>query len=504
MNFSAVEMPFILADGGMGSAGGEYVSVVAFNYLRVFSALISMGVSCLLIVTYFNGFMIPKSKLFDGKLTFVIFGGAYYLAFLGLFILTEINLLTGSALVVFGVLMCIVFILSRLLFRPNLYLLVFLTISFFAVREISFLMTTSIQVQFDAVPLLPHHTSLFQFFLFLLLYSVLNYMILRYIRRSYLHKIRLISRSELMFLILPCLAGLCLVFIIRTTLEHTVGTFLLFRDAPLVTVLVIAACLFLLFGILASIKLFQNLIESFAAEKEQVVLQKQMQQLQEQIHDVDGIYTEIRGMRHDMKSHLTNIKLLAVSGDKQDKLDEYLGKFEETLNRFDFAHKTGNAVSDIIIHQNYLEARKNSVKFTSDFAFPSGMSLDAYDLAIILNNALENALEACKTLDAPRRFIRLYSYVKGEMFFIEIENSASAEPLFINRQSGLPVSSKQDDRMHGMGLSNIRRCARKHLGDIDIKHTNNENGSVFRLNIMLQNKKEAVAGVIPQQPRKSV
>ena len=36
----------------------------------------------------------------------------------------------------------------------------------------------------------------------------------------------------------------------------------------------------------------------------------------------------------------------------------------------------------------------------------------------------------------------------------------------MNKENGLPESSKADKKFHGMGLSNIQRCARKYKGDI--------------------------------------
>lgn len=49
-----------------------------------------------------------------------------------------------------------------------------------------------------------------------------------------------------------------------------------------------------------------------------------------------------------------------------------------------------------------------------------------YDIGIVLNNALENAIEASSKL-AGNKSICLRSYMNGNLFFIEIENDFSDE-----------------------------------------------------------------------------
>ena len=67
------------------------------------------------------------------------------------------------------------------------------------------------------------------------------------------------------------------------------------------------------------------------------------------------------------------------------------------------------------------------IQFDSEFLFPSDYGIDVFDLSIILNNALNNALEACEVLSGSdpeaERFISVTSYCKNNMFLIEVKNS---------------------------------------------------------------------------------
>lgn len=47
--------------------------------------------------------------------------------------------------------------------------------------------------------------------------------------------------------------------------------------------------------------------------------------------------------------------------------------------------------------------------------------------------------------------------MKGSLFFIEVENDFSEE-IIIEEESGLPVSSKGNGKLHGIGISkDVRR-----------------------------------------------
>ena len=85
-----------------------------------------------------------------------------------------------------------------------------------------------------------------------------------------------------------------------------------------------------------------------------------------------------------------------------------------------------------------------------------------------------------------KKEIKLQSYVKGSLFFIEVENDFGDEIAI--EESGLPVSSKRSGNMHGIGISNIQRCAKKYMGDIDIVISDTGNRKTFSLTVMMNGK----------------
>ena len=127
------------------------------------------------------------------------------------------------------------------------------------------------------------------------------------------------------------------------------------------------------------------------------------------------------------------------------------------------------------------KAHKKGIIFESSFFYPENEKLDALDVSVILNNALENAVEAAGAYkeNHEQSHVRICSYRKSNAYMIEVVNSFEGV-VEMNSDTGLPVTQKQT-KGHGYGLSNIRQAAEKYYGGIDIRYENDR----FRLVVML-------------------
>lgn len=327
----------------------------------------------------------------------------------------------------------------------------------------------------------------------MLLYTLLLSAYLRLISKKFVKKEYLLQTHENIFLVLPCIAALCISVTIKMMIISVENgmTVIIYDTVPATKFWIPVICILLLSSIVASVILFQKLVQYNEETGKRAILENQVRQMQKEIVEIQDIYTDMRGLRHDMRSHISNISLLVknVAGSVNEELESYIGKMEETVSKLDFTYQTGNPITDIIIHQKGQEAEKKQIQFKVDFTYPPNLLIDIYDIAVILNNALENAIEACHKT-AGNKLIKLHSYVKGSLFFIEVENDFT-ENIVIEKESGLPVSSKESGILHGIGISNIQRCAKKYKGDIDIEISDTDGRKKFSLTVMMNGKPAA-------------
>lgn len=263
----------------------------------------------------------------------------------------------------------------------------------------------------------------------------------------------------------------------------------IFDTVPATLFWVPIICILLLGTVIANVTLFQSVVHYHEENRIRTLLENQVSQMQKEVQEIQEIYTDIRGLRHDLRGHISNITqyVKKYSNEEVDELNCYIRNMEETVDRMEFSCQTGNAITDIIIHQKKQETDRAGVKFIVDFNYPKDLQIDVYDIGVILNNALENAIEAVTLIESDK-YISLHSYKKGSLFFIEVKNNFYGE-LTADKESGLPQSNKEDKKYHGMGLVNIQRCARKYKGDIDIVVESSKEGQqIFNLIVMLNGK----------------
>ncbi len=321
-------------------------------------------------------------------------------------------------------------------------------------------------------------------------YVIILCVYLKTLSRKYIYKGYETSFGENIFLVFPCFAALCVSITMRILIlrfSERLGV-LVYEQVPETVFWIIVICVLLLGTIIATMMLFQYLIERNEDSRKQAILENQVEQLHREIEDIEEIYSDLRGLKHDMRSHLNNIMqyVKGVGNGDTREIDEYIGQIEDTVNRLDFSSKSGNPITDIIIYQRQQEARKHEITFDVDFVAPNTEQIDIYDIAVILNNALDNAFEACQKLGGHRE-ISLKSYMKGTLFFIEIGNDFDGS-VTMDKETGLPVTNKKDKRLHGIGLSNIQKCARKYMGDVDIEIRSDGGRKRFTLTVMMRGK----------------
>ena len=213
------------------------------------------------------------------------------------------------------------------------------------------------------------------------------------------------------------------------------------------------------------------------------------------MEEMERIYSEIRGMKHDMKNTLAVIGQLSKEKEffleEKGELQEYLADLNQTFDRLDMRFRTGNTVADTLLNMKYHEAVRLVPDLEMDtgrLVFPQDLKIHSYDIGIILGNAVDNAVRACQKLKEKEReaevFIRFVTLQKGNLLVLKVENSFDGKLVRRPREE-FPVTDKPDKENHGMGLVNIKNTVEKYHGTMDYM----VKGRVFILSMMMKNER---------------
>ncbi|MBD5161510.1 MAG: sensor histidine kinase [Oscillibacter sp.] len=141
--------------------------------------------------------------------------------------------------------------------------------------------------------------------------------------------------------------------------------------------------------------------------------------------EVENMYRQMRGWRHDYRSHIQTMKAHAAGGDWE-AVRAYLDTLETDLATVDTVVKTGNPMADAILNSKISLARSKGIPVQADASIPVALKISQLDLCVILGNLFDNAIEASLALPAERRLIRVYIDMKGSQLYISFTNLTAA------------------------------------------------------------------------------
>ncbi len=198
--------------------------------------------------------------------------------------------------------------------------------------------------------------------------------------------------------------------------------------------------------------------------------------LQKHYNEVENMYRQMRGWRHDYRNHIATMKIHLEQGNYE-LLGNYLNELNKDLTTVDTVLKTGNVMVDAILNSKISLAQSKNIKVDATAAVPEKIRVSDTDICVIIGNLLDNAIEACcKFEDEDKRFIRIYIGLLKQQLYISVSNSVGGE---IKKEGKIYFTTKNEN--HGFGLKRIDKIVSKYGGYINRQ----DETDVFATEIMI-------------------
>lgn len=175
--------------------------------------------------------------------------------------------------------------------------------------------------------------------------------------------------------------------------------------------------------------------------------------------------------RHEYKNHLNTIYGLCTLN-KQDSLErikQYINNYANNSSTKNISIASGNDFVDAIINVKYNNALRKGIDLRVDFGEPLFSANLEEDVAVtIISNIIENAFEAMHSVEKEGKFVQLYTYIQGDLYFISISNNG---PMITESEKSkifnAGYSTKDNpSNTRGFGLSIVQNEVTRNNGDI--------------------------------------
>lgn len=167
---------------------------------------------------------------------------------------------------------------------------------------------------------------------------------------------------------------------------------------------------------------------------------------------------ETKAFRHDIKEHLLCIQTLNREK-RYEELDTYLSQMNQNIREISPRFITGNAYINLILSD--LSSQFEDVNVDWIGKVPE-LSLETMDICSLFYNLLKNAFEAAHRVDD--KTVHVIIKLQESNLLVVIINSYHD----VDFEEGYGYRTIKEEKGHGYGICNIRRCVKKYHGDYSV------------------------------------
>lgn len=277
-------------------------------------------------------------------------------------------------------------------------------------------------------------------------YLTVIYLEWRFLRRPYRLLIKVMPTRWGVLTLIPCVFCAYLIFVASWP-----GSYL---ENEIQRIYVYSAVIPL---IIVYVAVFKSLLAQYRIQMERqnaALLAVQISALKEKVQKVKEVEDKIRIQRHDLRHQLQTIIELVAQGDRNTTL-EFLDSAQKRLDEQKVVRWCRPAVLDAVFSAYFEQAQKQGIRVEAKISLEGDLPVDEGELAIVIANALENAIHACLELPDYQRVINL-KMMGTPSVMLEISNPCTGELAF--DKNGLPIAQNEN---HGLGVQSISAFCKK-------------------------------------------
>lgn len=205
-------------------------------------------------------------------------------------------------------------------------------------------------------------------------------------------------------------------------------------------------------------------------------IQHQEEQDKRYFEIIEQSNKDMRVFSHDIKNHLTQIRNFEDIEDVR----RYVDCIYPDIEKFNRTGISKNKVLDLIISKYATLCEKKKIQFSVDVKTANLSYVSDTDLPTLMNNLLDNAVEAAEKSDGG--FIQVNVFSKNDIYDgLVIKNSCSVAPI---TDGGELKTTKPNKKVHGIGTGSIKKTLKKYDAVYGWRY--DEDLKIFETNIVFQ------------------
>ncbi|MBQ9375768.1 MAG: GHKL domain-containing protein [Ruminococcus sp.] len=302
-----------------------------------------------------------------------------------------------------------------------------------------------------------------------LLYFLTAYLISKFATKEIRSDLK--NTKSALLLLLPIASIVVLLGIVRITE--------LYATTDNIYILFSVATILLMYANITVFWVHESLLKT-QRENTELQLQAQKAELDTEYYTLlQNQYENSNILIHDIKRHLLSIKELSNENDC-DGIEHYIDNLYSEYEVKNIKKYSNHKLVNAIINRYAKVFADSGITFNCDIRNIDFSFIADNDLTSLLDNLLENALEASR--DSEEKKVELQITPTNVNYIsLTLNNSCSTAP---NIKNGKLITTKKKSAPHGYGIKSIKRIADKYDGDVSFEY--DEPNYLFKMRIILK------------------
>ena len=183
-------------------------------------------------------------------------------------------------------------------------------------------------------------------------------------------------------------------------------------------------------------------------------------ELQKVITYQNEVNEEMKKARHDMKKHLGNI-LYIIENNQKEKAKEYISRLTDAISTTKQNLYSGNYIIDAILNKHMVLCKSKDIKLELAVDEIPNLDTNPIDISAILDNLLDNAIEAVEALRISEQRIEVKLFLYKNNLTVVVKNPYENK---IKMEAGYIHTSKTEQEEHGYGLKSVESAVERNEG----------------------------------------
>ncbi|MCM1190195.1 MAG: GHKL domain-containing protein [Muribaculaceae bacterium] len=216
--------------------------------------------------------------------------------------------------------------------------------------------------------------------------------------------------------------------------------------------------------------LYNMLLHSISQKFETEMLRQKMQIYANQLGLIAQSEEQVKTLRHDMKHHLNELKLLANRHNVAD-IQQYIDHMEDYIRNPNEIVASGNMEIDSVLNYMLQKARDELETVIVKVILPEKIK-HTFDINVMIGNLLENAIEAAR--QTKQKYLNVNMALKKGVLKIRIENSFLPAGLVKEgkQENSRFLTTKKANGQHGIGLKSVKKIVETYNGTMEVTSQN--------------------------------